>query len=737
MIRKIKFDKIPPYTSGEQIIEAKYINFLFGLNGTGKTTISRYLRHPMLPNYQSCDIEWEGEPLECVVYNKDFVDENFSESTIPGIFTLGEENIEIQTQIAQLDDKIRKNLDKIAALKKKVDGSDEKKGLKEELCSLEIEYNEKFWKIKQQFDTEQSPLQLALEGARGSKEIFKRKLLQEKDTITDLKDKVELEQLCTQLFGDGAERLATIPILSFEKLLQLEKSDVLQKIVVGKDDVDIAGLIKKLGNDVWFKQGISYLEKSNGLCPFCQKPLDADFADKIKEYFDETYLLAVNSIILLETEYTKASDEVLFKIRELIETSPDFLRKDELLSIYQQLNDVITENKRKISDKKEAPNTVVQLKTLSGIAENIDRILREANIAIQKHNSRIDHIKDEKTKLTHQVWRYIFKILSKDIDVYSKEKNKLSIAIKEARNEVSLLTEENKLANTKKNSLEQKLTSIIPTATGINTLLQNYGFTGFALKANEAENCYQFVRANGSPAYESLSEGERNFVTFLYFIYSLKGNTNENKVVVIDDPVSSLDSDVLFLVSSLLRDLFKDIYNKNGLIRQLFILSHNSYFFKEVSYKKGLRPKETGYWMITKTNNESKILSYNTNPVLSTYEMLWTEIKIATADPTGYNTLTLANTMRRIIEYYFNLLGGINLNQFHLQFSDGDRQVFKSLISWANAGSHSAFDDYSATPNLYNTERYLTVFKKLFNETGHIAHYNMMMKNMTEEKKNG
>lgn len=136
MIRKIKFDKIPPYTSGEQIIEAKYINFLFGLNGTGKTTISRYLRHPMLPNYQSCDIEWEGEPLECVVYNKDFVDENFSESTIPGIFTLGEENIEIQTQIAQLDDKIRKNLDKIAALKKRLMDPMKKKGWKKNFFLL-------------------------------------------------------------------------------------------------------------------------------------------------------------------------------------------------------------------------------------------------------------------------------------------------------------------------------------------------------------------------------------------------------------------------------------------------------------------------------------------------------------------------------------------------------------------------------------------------------------------------
>ena len=290
--------------------------------------------------------------------------------------------------------------------------------------------------------------------------------------------------------------------------------------------------------------------------------------------------------------------------------------------------------------------------------------------------------------------------------------------------------------------LEQQLTSVVPTANGINNLLKNYGFTGFSLKVDEEEKSYQFVRSNGQPAYESLSEGERNFVTFLYFIYSLQGNVeenghNEDKIVVIDDPVSSLDSDVLFLVSSLLRDLFANIYAENGAIKQLFILSHNSFFFKEVSYKQGLAKHKTGYWMIVKSNDISKIMEYDKNPVNSTYEMLWAEIKNAECDPSNCNTLTLANTMRRIIEHYFSLLGGMDLSKFHLRFPDGERQVFKSLISWANTGSHSAFDDYSATPTIYSADKYLKVFRDLFEKTGHISHYNMMMKNETEENENG
>ena len=141
--------------------------------------------------------------------------------------------------------------------------------------------------------------------------------------------------------------------------------------------------------------------------------------------------------------------------------------------------------------------------------------------------------------------------------------------------------------------------------------------------------------------------------------------------------------------------------------------------------------------MIVKSNNQSRVLVFDNNPVTSTYEMLWSEIKNAKLNPHESNTLSLANTMRRIIEHYFNLLGGMDLSKFHLSFPDGERQVFKSLISWANAGSHSAFDDYSATPNLYDAQNYLKVFRDLFDKTGHIAHYNMMMKIASEENEDG
>ena len=742
MIKRIKINNVPPYLCGEQSIEAKHINFIFGLNGSGKTTISRYLSTQDDPSYANCSIEWENAPIKIAVYNRDYVNDNFSESSIPGIFTLGEENIEIQKQIDDYGNKIKSLEDRRLGLRNKLDGSNDAIGLCAQLNNLESSYADKFWAIKQTLDKEQSPLRLAIEGVRSSKDNFKKRILSEKSSNkSDLLERSELERLCSQLYGNNVEKQQLLGAPVFDQLLALEKNEILQKVIVGKDDVDISRLIKKLGNDSWFRQGASYAENSEGLCPFCQRPLEQDFLNKVSEFFDESYLTAVQDIDRINNDYCQIAEDLTSRIRVAIDNPSDFVDIGRLKEVYQQFSNIIDTNKRKLLEKKTSPNIIVQLESIAEAASLIVQIIKDANTAITEHNERIDHIRDERIALTSKVWRYILDVLKDDINTFLRKERELEQSIEAAREEINALTQEIKVKTQEQHLLEQKLTSVLPTANGINAFLKNYGVTGFSLSVNEKDKTYQFIRGNGTPALESLSEGERNFVTFLYFMYSLQGNTdesghNDDKIVVVDDPVSSLDSDVLFVVASLLRDTFQKIYAEDGAIKQLFILSHNSFFFKEVSYKKGIKNNKTGYWMITKENNRSKINEYPENPVNSTYEMLWAEVRKEKLNPAGSNTISLANTMRRIIEHYFSLLGGIDLSIYHRDFPDGERQIFKSLISWANAGSHSAFDDYSATPNLYSSEKYLEVFSDLFKKAGHKAHYDMMMKSTTEEQEN-
>lgn len=62
---------------------------------------------------------------------------------------------------------------------------------------------------------------------------------------------------------------------------------------------------------------------------------------------------------------------------------------------------------------------------------------------------------------------------------------------------------------------------------GINRIIRTSGFQGFSLKAKEGvQNTYEVIRPDGSVA-EKLSEGERNFIAFLYFYHLVKGSTEE------------------------------------------------------------------------------------------------------------------------------------------------------------------------------------------------------------------
>ena len=96
---------------------------------------------------------------------------------------------------------------------------------------------------------------------------------------------------------------------------------------------------------------------------------------------------------------------------------------------------------------------------------------------------------------------------------------------------------------------------------------------------------YQVTR-NGKPAVR-LSEGEQTAITFVHFIEMIDVYTKNggHPIVVIDDPVSSLDERIQYGVASMLRELMTK-YNprqkslKTSDVSQLFVLTHNFDFFR-------------------------------------------------------------------------------------------------------------------------------------------------------------
>ena len=283
--------------------------------------------------------------------------------------------------------------------------------------------------------------------------------------------------------------------------------------------------------------------------------------------------------------------------------------------------------------------------------------------------------------------------------------------------------------------LEKSITSIQPTIDTVNNLLLSFGFRGFKLaKAGEEEN-YKIVRADGTEAKESLSEGEKTFITFLYFYHLLKGSNSDSdtvtdRVVVIDDPVSSLDSDILFIVSSLIKILCQEVREKKTLVKQVFVLTHNVYFHKEVTFntkRRGGKMKEETFWTVRKRGELTRIICHQENPITSQYDLLWADVRRGDRD-----NHSIQNTLRKILENYFKFFGGVNPEDIFAGFDGADNLTCRSLLSWVNDGSHFAQDDLYHAIDDAMVERYLRVFRLVFEKTGHTAHYDMMMRTQSK-----
>lgn len=193
------------------------------------------------------------------------------------------------------------------------------------------------------------------------------------------------------------------------------------------------------------------------------------------------------------------------------------------------------------------------------------------------------------------MWEYLAYVLKDVVKTYRDTITKISVDVSALNTQMKTLIVEGKQLNIDIADLNKQVVNTEAAIEGINRIIRTSGFQGFSLKAKEGvQNTYEVIRPDGSIA-EKLSEGERNFIAFLYFYHLVKGSYSSDevkeKIVVIDDPVSSMDSGALFIVSALVREMIEVCYNNTDYrsqkvdgdyIKQIFILTHNVYFHKEI-----------------------------------------------------------------------------------------------------------------------------------------------------------
>lgn len=729
MIESISIASVATYgTTPEQLSGLAQFNFLFGSNGTGKTTVSRVIANEA--SYPTCQVKWKaGSKLQPMVYNHDFVDRNFHQpAELKGVFTLGEKQKDTLTNIATAKAELDTLNSKLENLNRALQSEDGLTGKRVELAALEAGLKDKCWAQKQKHDAK---LQAGFEGCRNSSDKFKTKVLQEEaSNKAALLTQAELEKKAASVFGPTPTTELSVNAADTDTLLAHEKNPILKKRIIGKENVDIAAMIKKLANSDWVREGRAFYDVNDGVCPFCQQATTAALAQSLNEYFDEAFVADSKAIDDLATNYTTEATRLQQQLAGIIASPSKFLDVEKLKAEKELLDIKITLNKQLIAGKKKEASQVVELESLANVFTAIKALIEAANIQIAEHNTMVANLAIERKKLTAEIWKFVLEELKTDLAAFKTAKDALDKGIVAMTWQIEKATEEKRNKTTEIRNLEKQTTSIQPTIDGINALLSSFGFQGFQLAKAASGMSYKLVRSDGSDAKATLSEGEKTFVTFLYFYHLLKGSESDSgmttdRIVVFDDPVSSLDSDILFIVGSLIKGLFDEVRAKTGHIKQIFVLTHNVYFHKEVTYnskRKDVAMNEEAFWIIRKPGLVSKLDKHPTNPIKTSYELLWAEIR-----KPERSKLAIQNTLRRILENYFKILGGIEFEQLCTMFDGKEKIICRSLCSWVHDGSHYAHDDLYVSIDDSIVDSYLKVFRAIFDKSGHSAHYKMMM----------
>ncbi len=734
MIKTIKLKNCATYLSeGTSIENCQKINFFYGPNGSGKSTISNFLQDPTDLLYRECIIEWENDTaVDIMVYNRRFRERNFKEN-IAGVFTLGQATIEDIRALEEMkEQRAKKNEDYTTR------GNTLQKKLQEEIA-YKATFRDTVW--ERILKPNEADFQEAFSGFRNNKERFRDEVLrryQISHSSTETRDALLVR--AKTLFARKPEKCPIIPFVLdniVEQIAEIETAAIWSKVIVGNRDLPIGRLIEVLDNADWVSQGRKHL-REDGICPFCQKQTITDeLKNQLDAFFSGEYEQDVSLIKQFIGQYSSYTDELLSRIKTLRTSLGSYpaagIEASKIDSIIELLNGYFSKNKAEMLIKEKEPGRIISLTETAATTSSMKQLVINGNAAVTKHNEMVDNYTSEKDTLVADIWVFLMDeneaLIAgylNDIETFTKAKKGIQKGIDVCKQQLDDL--DGKIVEAGKN-----ITSVQPTVDEINRSLKSYGFTNFKIVPSPAQpNAYQIQRMDGTLATNTLSEGEETFISFLYFLQFAKGSidvakVSNRKVLVLDDPICSLDSTVLYIVSSLVKGLIKDVREGNSDVEQIFILTHNVFFHKETAFidRRTEVCNDIHFWIISKDNNISTIKAYErNNPIKTSYELLWEELK----SNTNASLITTQNIMRRILENYFSILGKTKDDTIVDSFSTiEEKMICRSLLSWINDGSHTIPDDLYIDSYTDSIDRYKQIFKEVFFKMGHEAHYKMMM----------
>lgn len=711
--------------SGIDLFDADKITFdkrktyIYGPNGTGKTTISNQIKK-MSNDY---DV-YVFQGFESVIS---------SDKTLNAI-VLGTENVEISQQLDKINGLIESKQKEINDIKETISEpknqnqqnywtkkNDAEEQYNQELSNLQRLYRESASFIKKLNRPQVAPISY-------NKNKFENDILSAKYMS---KTEIELAESTInteiKMLGD-----VTFPNYDMQEMLLKVKRIIEENIQepVKLDRVDNPQKRKfvKLGFD---------LHRRGDICSFCGNKINDKVFDELDNYFSESnisdYQKKINEMI--EEVNQIKTDISLFDINE--EAYPDYL--EELIRIKKHLHDIKKANIDFLNELQR--NLDYKCKHLFENTEPIILKLPENFKAIEndyielskKNNStdlpnkreeakkslRLHYVKQKLEEIQYD--RHVGKLeeLSKQKDKSVSEfEQQCSRISKGSPLQIELLELKKSYKELQSQTLsETKLVDII------NSKLRTMVSFELNHATDESNHGIYNIKDTSSGQVRDitkLSTGEKNIIAFLYFIEKIHSFNpddivKKDKIVVFDDPMCSNDDGMQYLIMEELNKLIKKDINGND---RFILLTHNKHFYintkHNMDYKKDCAihfQSINGKTVIQKIDKKEKDFK-------TSYDALWDELKVLYNYDQAKAELLL-NPIRRIIETYTKF-NSVSLTKFYDKVS-GAKKLF-------DVNSHF-IDDLQAELNGKTKQEILDLFKQCFylnNAEGHFdAHWNI------------
>lgn len=588
-IKKLKnFGIFKNYTNNLTQDFGKY-NLIYGWNGTGKSTLSNLFsslekKEPHLKFFGSeFTIETNNgyfidektiynHDLNIQVFNQKFIQDNIDwDNSVKSILLVAKEKIEdikkldaLKFELKQKEDKAKsdkKNLEKLESEQSKF-MTDSARHIKTGLQSIDTSDTYYLNYDKRKLDSF----------------IQKNKeKIEEKSSILDKQKIIEHTNAAK------SDKLAPIRFSKIEIDEEYYKKATTRLLDLLKTTA-ISKTIKKLteNGDIqeWVQNGLHIHKVHNsGICEFCGSEISEIRLNEIENHFSEEFKIFKRR---LESANEWLSNQLIPQggfpapsslYKEFLDSYKVALRENEIATenINKQIKQWQNSLSLKIDNSFRSDITINEIGTesislLNSTLKNIEEIL--SNNDKKTDNFSIETKKSKEALELHYA--------ATEMTSFEYKKKETTI-IAEKDSSKKILEKINELSTSIK-LLEQSLSNESIAAEKFNESLHKFiGRSELCLKFNKQRKGYEIIRNNDGVHDGNLSEGEKTAIAFIYFITKLeeKNNKINETIIVVDDPVSSFDSNHLFHSYSFLK-------NKCLNAKQLFVLTHNFTYYKLV-----------------------------------------------------------------------------------------------------------------------------------------------------------